>query len=407
MASSWFSPGSNVLQASFLGGRPGPALQASLSPATAGLARTRVMPLPATVVLARSAGLPLAAEDRGELEELFRADFSHVRVHVDPVVQRLGALAVTSGSNLYFAPGHFLPGSPHGRRLLGHELAHVLQQRAGRVRNPLPGGLAIVHDEGLEAEAEAFGLRAATALSRRGLVRVDGGCGCGCGGRCGGGCGCGGSCGGGCGHGSAQARLAPGGWGLMGAGEVVQGALVIGGRRINPPRRGNYHAKGLTERQASKHFSAGLTKPVFKKKFERCPIGTRPRGRNWRRTMWDGSQRPGWNLAAQGILPGICALCGAAATDRDHIVPYRRYISDNANPRVFCDGSCHFVGVSMADATALSNALANLRPLCAACNGAKAALDRADPFNRDDPPTLVGACPNAPAGCPACGRICL
>jgi hypothetical protein len=45
--------------------------------------------------------------------------------------------------------------------VLGHELAHVLQQRAGRVRNPQGSGIAIVQDVLLEAEAEHLGARAA------------------------------------------------------------------------------------------------------------------------------------------------------------------------------------------------------------------------------------------------------
>lgn len=45
---------------------------------------------------------------------------------------------------------------------MGHELAHVVQQRAGRVRNPLGSGLAVVQDRALEAEAERMGQRAAT-----------------------------------------------------------------------------------------------------------------------------------------------------------------------------------------------------------------------------------------------------
>ena len=40
-----------------------------------------------------------------------------------------------------------------------------MQQRAGRVRNPLGSGVAVVQDPALEAEAERMGLRAASAAS--------------------------------------------------------------------------------------------------------------------------------------------------------------------------------------------------------------------------------------------------
>jgi len=63
-------------------------------------------------------------------------------------------LAFTHGSNIHFAPGQYDPSSARGQQILGHELAHVVQQRTGRVRNPFGTGLAVVQDPALEAEAE-------------------------------------------------------------------------------------------------------------------------------------------------------------------------------------------------------------------------------------------------------------
>ena len=74
-------------------------------------------------------------------------------------------LAFTMGSDLYFVPGQYNPQTPQGEQLLGHELTHVVQQRAGRVRNPLGSGVAVVQDPTLEAEAERMGMRAASATS--------------------------------------------------------------------------------------------------------------------------------------------------------------------------------------------------------------------------------------------------
>jgi hypothetical protein len=84
-----------------------------------------------------------------------------VRVHVGPQAERIGAVAFTMGSDLYFAPGRYQPESAHGQQLLGHELAHVVQQRAGRVRNPFGSGVAVVQDHALEAEADRLGRHAA------------------------------------------------------------------------------------------------------------------------------------------------------------------------------------------------------------------------------------------------------
>ena len=118
--------------------------------------------LPSTFNFRPSGGgraLPEAVQKK--MESFFGADFSDVRVHVGPEASSIGALAFTYGSNLYFAPGQYEPNTPHGQRLLGHELTHVLQQRAGRVRNPFGAGVAVVQDPGLEAEAERMGVRVA------------------------------------------------------------------------------------------------------------------------------------------------------------------------------------------------------------------------------------------------------
>jgi Domain of unknown function (DUF4157) len=94
------------------------------------------------------------------------ANFADVRVHVGPQAERIGAIAFTVGSDIYFAPGRFQPETVHGQQLLGHELAHVVQQRAGRVPNPLGSGLAVVQDHASEAEADRLGQRAAMPTTR-------------------------------------------------------------------------------------------------------------------------------------------------------------------------------------------------------------------------------------------------
>ena len=116
---------------------------------------------PVRLGLASGLGKPLADTVRGQMEGALHADFSTVRVHVGPQPQRIGALAFTVGNDIYFAPGRFQPGTLQGRQLLGHELAHVLQQRQGRARVSPPMALAVLRDQLLEAEAERLGHRAA------------------------------------------------------------------------------------------------------------------------------------------------------------------------------------------------------------------------------------------------------
>ena len=104
--------------------------------------------------------LPEAVQQK--MEAFFGASFADVRVHVGHEAASIGALAFTIGSDLYFAPGQYNPQTMQGQQLLGHELTHVVQQRAGRVRNPMGSGVAVVQDPALEAEAERMGMRAAT-----------------------------------------------------------------------------------------------------------------------------------------------------------------------------------------------------------------------------------------------------
>lgn len=111
--------------------------------------------------LARSMGHPLPEPVQRKMESFFNTNFADVRVHVGPQAQSIGALAFTMGSDIYFAPGQYHPNTPHGQQLLGHELTHVVQQRAGRVRNPFGSGLAVVQDHALEAEADRLGRQAA------------------------------------------------------------------------------------------------------------------------------------------------------------------------------------------------------------------------------------------------------
>ena len=116
----------------------------------------------------KTGGLPLPDDVRTKMETAFSADFSDVRVHVGREASSLGAIAYTWGTNIHFAPGQYNPHTLQGQKLLGHELWHVLQQKSGRVRNPFGGGVAVVQDHALEAEADRMGIKAAlTQVARK------------------------------------------------------------------------------------------------------------------------------------------------------------------------------------------------------------------------------------------------
>jgi hypothetical protein len=102
------------------------------------------------------------------MESSFRADFSAVRVHEDASATAMGALAYARGPNVHFAPGQYDPGSRGGMSLIGHELAHVVQQSEGRVApSPQGKGAAFNADPWLEREADEMGERAADGRPAR------------------------------------------------------------------------------------------------------------------------------------------------------------------------------------------------------------------------------------------------
>lgn len=86
------------------------------------------------------------------MESRFDHDFAHVRTHLGSAAQRatreLRARAFTVGSDLAFDTGEFDPASATGRRLIAHELAHVVQSDQGRAH---PDVIARTpHESGIE-----------------------------------------------------------------------------------------------------------------------------------------------------------------------------------------------------------------------------------------------------------------
>ncbi len=80
----------------------------------------------------RSPGQPLDPETRAFMEPRFGHDFSKVRVHTDAEsaesAQAVDALAYTLGQDVVFGNGQYVPSTHEGRRLIAHELMHIVQQ---------------------------------------------------------------------------------------------------------------------------------------------------------------------------------------------------------------------------------------------------------------------------------------
>lgn len=69
-----------------------------------------------------------------KMSSALNSDFSQVKIHQNSKeASEMGALAFTRGENVHFAPGQFSPESLWGQELIGHEFAHVVQQRNGNV----------------------------------------------------------------------------------------------------------------------------------------------------------------------------------------------------------------------------------------------------------------------------------
>ena len=82
------------------------------------------------------------------MESRLGADFSDVRVHTDAraseSAQSVQAQAYTVGTDVVFQSGKYAPESDSGKRMLAHELTHVVQQRSGPVDGtPAGGGIKI------------------------------------------------------------------------------------------------------------------------------------------------------------------------------------------------------------------------------------------------------------------------
>jgi hypothetical protein len=80
----------------------------------------------------KGSGSPLSEETRAFMEPRFGADFSGVRVHsgseAGQMSKELHAQAFTHGQDIYLGTGRYDPETDAGKRLLAHELTHVVQQ---------------------------------------------------------------------------------------------------------------------------------------------------------------------------------------------------------------------------------------------------------------------------------------
>jgi hypothetical protein len=111
----------------------------------------------------RSTGEPLELGARAFMEPRFAADLRGVRIHRDTEAAAsaaaVNALAYAVGHDVVFGRGQYQPTTSYGRRLLAHELVHVLQQTESTPHRAFPN-------------PGAAWLSPASAVSRGGVHRV-------------------------------------------------------------------------------------------------------------------------------------------------------------------------------------------------------------------------------------------
>ena len=134
--------------------------ESMLSPGGGAVQKKRAVQREGAAPARNGGALPGPLADK--MSDSFGTDLSDVSVHQDGQADALGAKAFARGSELHFARGAYDPASASGQELIGHELTHVVQQRAGRVATPSDAARA---GNPIQAKAAAAGVR--------GVVQMD------------------------------------------------------------------------------------------------------------------------------------------------------------------------------------------------------------------------------------------
>jgi len=132
---------------------------------TASSSTTSAVPPIVHNVLATS-GQSLDSGVRSFMEPRFGHNFNQVRVHNDvqaaESAQAVNALAYTMGQDVVFGAGQYAPETMAGKRLLAHELTHVVQQQSASTIAPQTKLAVSSPDDATEKQADQVA-RVATA----------------------------------------------------------------------------------------------------------------------------------------------------------------------------------------------------------------------------------------------------
>jgi hypothetical protein len=119
----------------------------------------------------RSSGrTPLDIGTKGFMESRFGYNFSNVKIHADETAARsansVNALAYTVGDDIVFGEGQYQPHTLDGRRLLAHELTHVIQQKESNATSALGSSVVLRQTDAGVSVASNIGQQATRPASR-------------------------------------------------------------------------------------------------------------------------------------------------------------------------------------------------------------------------------------------------
>lgn len=137
-----------------------PARERAADRAARGIERPggKVSDVRGPAALGLGTGQPLPRAERAYFERRLGADLASVRVHPDiQAAQEMGARGFAAGRDIGLAPGQWRPGTEPFRHLLGHEIAHTLQQGQSGPVVQLDEPTPLLKETKAEDAAEALG----------------------------------------------------------------------------------------------------------------------------------------------------------------------------------------------------------------------------------------------------------
>ncbi len=131
----------------------------------------------------KGSGQRLDDNTRSFMENRFGYDFNHVRLHTDSYASKksneLNAEAFTIGRDIFFNAGRYSPTTTQGKKLLAHELTHVVQQSGftninmTRIQLQGDGGGSVSEDYRFTAEGVSVVVRRSCSPSDFGFATAE------------------------------------------------------------------------------------------------------------------------------------------------------------------------------------------------------------------------------------------